>query len=78
MRYAGTRGMTENNMSEMTYPDSMGATRGTLRVAGSVGGAFFFEGFSAAFLPFPFAAGGAFWQVFVRAGAAAEPPTGKA
>ena len=65
-------------MSEMTYPDSTGAARGALRVVGGAGGAFFFAGFSAPFLPFPLVARGAFWRVLVRAGAAAEPPTGKA
>ena len=52
--------MPENSTSETTHPDSTGATRGALRVAGRAGGAFFFADFSAAFLPFPFVAGGAF------------------
>ena len=46
-------------MPDQTYPDSRGIARGALRAAGTIGGALFL-GFSAAFLPFLFAAGGAF------------------
>ena len=64
-------------MPDLTYPDATGAARGDLRWAGIIGGAFFL-GLTAAFLPFPFAAGGASSRMPVRAAVPAGAPIGKA
>ena len=64
-------------MPDGTYPISVGIMRGALDLADIVGGPSFLP-FMAAFLPFPFAAGGAFSRMPVRTGAPAGPPIGKA
>ena len=64
-------------MPGRTYPDSVGMKQGPLDLPDIVGGLLFL-GLSAGFLPFPFAAGGAFGRMPVRAAVPGEPPIGKA
>ena len=64
-------------MSEQTYPDSVGITRGPEALGGMTGGAFFLP-FCAAFFVLRPGAGGAFCPAPARAAPPAEPSVGKA